>query len=159
MSAERTRNITAAVAAEVLDGARGVLDRDARAILVGQSDDDRAALLFRLLKPFIGGAFGNAALAKIDDVVQRYAEFLARHGIAFPQLKAVIFEKRGHLDLVRADLDHAGIQQLVRNAIVRFPDIAALELIAAICGAFPDYRGGAVGNQLHYEKTKPKLAS
>lgn len=140
------------IAAAVLDGATGTLDREARNHLHTQTDDDRSATLFKLLQPAIGKALSDRSLQKIDAITKRYAEFLGRHGIAFPQLRAVIFERRGHIELVRADLDDAGIQVVVSNAVVRWPDIDPRELADAIRNSFPDYRG--VAQQMEWEAFK-----
>jgi hypothetical protein len=146
-----------AAAAEVFDNERGALPRELRTHLHEQSDMQRAGVLWKLLQPVVGKSFRGRerkVLEKVDAITRRYVEFLARHGIAFPQLRAIVFFERGHIDLVRADLDDGGIQQCVRNAIQRFPDITGRELAQAIRGAFPDYRG--VQNQVIEENIRRK---
>lgn len=143
-----------AIASAVLHDERGTLSREARRSLQEQTDDDRSRTLSCLLSPLIGKGFNRGTLTKIDEITKRYAEFLARHGIAFPQLTAIIYEQRGWIELVRADLDEGGIQVVVRNAIVRFPDITGRELAEAIHNTFPSYRPSAVVNQTEWEKSR-----
>ena len=110
--------------------------------LHAQTDDQRAATLFRLLRPVIGKPKSRSRMQFIDAQVKRYTEHLWAHGVDFPQLTAVWLDNRGHLELVRRDLEPVGIQQVVRNLITRFPDITGDELVPAIRQAFPDYKGG-----------------
>lgn len=130
-----------------------------RRIIHAQDDDDRANILTALLHPIVGKANNTQMLARVDMTVRTLAEFFARHGIGFPQLVAVYVESRGHLDLVRADLEPVGIQRVVMNLIQRFPDIHVEELVPAVRHAFPAYQGLADEAVEMLETKRPALVS
>lgn len=61
-------------------------------------------------------------------------------GIGLPKLVLIYLERRGRVYIVRADLEHAGIQRLIQNMVQENPGASPLEFANAVRRAFPNYR-------------------
>lgn len=115
-----------------------------RTQLHAQTDEQRSATLQRLIMNEVEGRpLDDRSVNRAQAVVNRYAEFLQRHGIDFPKLTFIVLPARGHFELVRADLDHVAIQVVARNLVEKFKGIGSMELFGALKRAFPDYTGKA----------------
>jgi hypothetical protein len=96
--------------------------------------------MFEALACYVGRRLDNESIRNIQEIIVYHTTVIRRNSPRFPNLVPVIFEKRGHIDVVRADMEHDGIQQLIRNAVTRMPGIEASEIAASIGRAFPAYR-------------------
>jgi hypothetical protein len=82
---------------------------------------------------------------EINQIVEDEAVLIQqRTGLKLPKLVAVFLPCVGHLQLVRADMERAGIEQLIKNMAAEFrsvdPNILTREIVMAIRAAFPAYK-------------------
>lgn len=116
-----------------------------------------------LSKTINGKPLNESTVRAIEYCIEFETTRIRLKGFAFPQLKVVYFETVGWVEIVRADLEHAGIQRIVQNVIQRFPFISVRQLITSIRRAFPHYHPddtGAEGLRVMaaVERQKTKLS-
>ncbi len=71
----------------------------------------------------------------VDDEVARMRQRFKR----FPKMVVVFLEHRGFVQVLRADLEHAGIQRVIQNIIRVYPQISPVEIMVAIRRSYPKY--------------------
>jgi hypothetical protein len=93
------------------------------------------------LRAFVSRPMTRQTFHEIDQCVyDETVRIRIRTGIRLPALTAIILPRWGWIEVVRADMEHRGIQVVIRNLITRFPNIdGANDLAPAIRRAFPRY--------------------
>lgn len=87
-----------------------------------------------------GRAMNQFSVNEISEIVKDELTRLRQQGIKCPPLVAIVLPSVGFIDLVRADMKHAGLQVVMSNMVTRFPGIDINEVAQAVANAFPDYR-------------------
>lgn len=101
-------------------------------------EDNIAKTIAALVAPYKGQRLTGRVMNEIDERLRKYCAFKQSCGVDVPQLTCVFI--RGQMDIVRADLSPASIQIVIRNYILRFPDITPEEIVAGVRRAFPNYK-------------------
>lgn len=105
--------------------------------------------LARDLSRLIHGRLLNEGLLnQIRDCLDHHITRIRLNGYKMPDLQIVAFESVGWVEIVRADLEHLGIQRLLQNVIRRFhPRITVEQLLVSVLRAFPDYKPDNAGEE------------
>lgn len=82
----------------------------------------------------------NNFMVRLDELVRAHRLKARGRGVDFPVLAAFVFPRLGSVELVRADLDRAGIKTQVLNMTAKHPTVTVEELAWALSKAFPHYR-------------------
>lgn len=85
------------------------------------------------------------AVRELEYCVEYETAQIRKKGFAFPTLRVLYFESLGWIEIVRADLEHEGIQRIVQNVIQRFPGVSVQQLVTSIQRAFPLYHPDDTG--------------
>jgi hypothetical protein len=91
----------------------------------------------------------QSALDEIERVIADHTVRIRLAGyLRFPTLKVVYFEEVGHITVVRADLEPAGVHRMVQNVIRQFgARLTVPGLIRAVSRAFPHFNKDDTGEK------------
>jgi hypothetical protein len=92
-----------------------------------------------LQRTVLGREINHHLLYQIDRVLYNEVVRIRQKGFKIPPLVAIVVQSKGWVEIVRADMEHAGIQRVIQNIIQRFPDISGFELAMSVRRAFPAY--------------------
>jgi hypothetical protein len=102
-----------------------------------------ASILFERVKHVVAGhVVSRSLIERIERLVRDHRVEASLAGIKFPTMVVLPLPYQGAVQLVRADLDEKGIQTIVLNLTVQYPDVTAPELAAAVHHGFPRFRSG-----------------
>lgn len=87
-----------------------------------------------------GRTLNSSSVNEISGIVKDELTRVRQQGIKCPPLVAIVLPSVGFITLVRADLEHDGLQMIMHNIIVRFPEIDVNEVAQAVVNSFPHYR-------------------
>jgi hypothetical protein len=114
--------------------------------LAADENDPRLTAAVKLIGDELARKFlvRDLTVANVERIVEHLDVLRTRlrlnDGVEVPALVPIVLQRYGYVMLVRADLEHDGIQATIRNLAVMFPDVHALaDLAPAIRAAFPDY--------------------
>lgn len=96
--------------------------------------------LFARIKHFTGRRFANGELHDLQKIVKDHRVACKLNGVNYPELVPMILHKQGGIDLVRKDLEPAGVRAALYNLIQKYPNAEPDELAHAVRTAFPHYR-------------------
>lgn len=83
---------------------------------------------------------GSARAA--EEIVHHYTRVARASGITFPDLAVIVLPLAGGIEVVRRDLDIAGIRMMVINLTVKYPNVSVSELAHAVRTAWPHVNPG-----------------
>lgn len=103
--------------------------------------NESAGLLYERLCQFCasGRKISSTTMHAIEGIVRHHITAARQDGIKFPDMRVVIVEGVGALEIVRADLEHSSIQVLIKNISIKYPDADPIEIAKGIRRAFPAY--------------------
>lgn len=82
----------------------------------------------------------KALPAKLKELVDRHRQHCKWvDGIDFPEMHVLLFPRLGAVELVRKDWERKAIEIWIVNCTVKYPNITAVEIAAAVAGAWPSY--------------------
>jgi hypothetical protein len=109
-----------------------------------------ASILYERVRVLVSGnQINRAMVAIVEKAVSDHRIEAILAGISFPTLVVLPLPAQGAVQLVRADLDEKGIQTIVLNLTVQYPEVTAGELAAAVRHGFPDFRTGNLQLEKH----------
>jgi len=100
-----------------------------------------AEVLARLvLKHAYGKRITLHLLGEVTYIVQNHRTKALNNGLSeFPELLPLPLVKQGRIELVRRDLDLAGVQQTIVNITVKHPKVTAQEVAFGVNYVWPWY--------------------
>lgn len=100
-----------------------------------------------------GARLSSQLLYQVEALLRHEVTRIRLAGHKCPDLVIVFFESLGWIEIVRADLEHNGIQRLVQNVIRRFPHVSIQQLLIAVRRAFPNYNPADTGAEAERVQT------
>ena len=83
----------------------------------------------------------------LDVILDEETTRIRKLGHKFPKMVVVYFEEIGHLEIVRADLEHRGIQAMVQNVLRNHPQCTIAQLVKSVHRAYPSYNPADSGSE------------
>lgn len=100
-----------------------------------------AGLIHQRVSAFCNGRrCDRSTVERVRDMVQDMREIARlRDGVMIPPMHVIVFPKCGAVEIVRKDMEEAGLNIWIVNLTVKYPTITPQEIAGALKAAFPDY--------------------
>jgi hypothetical protein len=91
------------------------------------------------LRTFRGRDLTGRVLREIDDTVRHLTQRAKLKGLKLPPLTAVVLRQTGVVEVLRADMEDAAIEQTILYLAQKYRPQSVSEIAEAICRSFPEY--------------------
>lgn len=91
------------------------------------------------LETFRGAFITPQTIDAVNRLVKDHRATWRLRGVDVPKMVAVVLPTTGAVEILRQDLDVAGIQAAVVGLVKKYPSAGCEEIAAAFLRAFPDY--------------------
>lgn len=91
------------------------------------------------LQAFRGRDLTGRVLREIDNTVKEMAQRAKLRGLKLPPMTAVVLRQTGAVEVLRADMEDAAIEQTILYLAQKYRPQSVSEIAEAICRSFPEY--------------------